>query len=117
MIATYRLVLLLAFHALKIATYQGSGAIIKDFCSRVLYDCDALGTALRYDGLLASIERKHKRIEDMARSTTSSRSGGAAASTTGTSLNSFPLKTRRTKLGLLFPALFCFFLSAFSRPK
>ena len=83
MIATYRLVLLLAFHALKIATFQGSGAIIKDFCSRVLYDCDALGTALRYDGLLASIERKHKRIEDMARSTTSSRSGGAAASTTG----------------------------------
>ena len=47
-VATYRysLVLLLAFHALKIATNPGSGAIIKDLCSRVLYDCDALGTAL-----------------------------------------------------------------------
>ena len=31
MIATYLVVLLLAFHALKIATYPGSGAIIKDF--------------------------------------------------------------------------------------
>ena len=46
MIATFSLVLLLAFHALKIATHPGSGAIIKDLCSRVLYDCDALGTAL-----------------------------------------------------------------------
>ena len=45
MIATYSLVLLLALHALKIATHPGSGAIIKDLCSRVLYDCDAFGTA------------------------------------------------------------------------
>ena len=80
-VATYRysLVLLLAFHALKIATNPGSGAIIKDLCSRVLCDCDALGTALT-----RGPPPRHKRIEDMARSTASSSTrGAAAASTTG----------------------------------
>ena len=63
MFATYSLVLLLAFHALKIATHPGSGAIIKDFCSRTLYDCDAPGTALTRG------PPRHKKTEDMARST------------------------------------------------
>ena len=46
MIATYSLVLLLALHALKIATNLGSGAIINRFCSRSVYDCAEVGTAL-----------------------------------------------------------------------
>ena len=54
MIATCSLVLLLALHGLKIATHSGSGAFIKDFCSRILYDCDAVGTSTWCAGNMAS---------------------------------------------------------------